>query len=79
VTTVNDHDADKATFRLGAVYKITDITSAFAQYSQGFKAPDMIDLYYASERNYGPGNHTCVHRTLIWKRKKAIPMNWVCA
>ncbi|WP_461481289.1 TonB-dependent hemoglobin/transferrin/lactoferrin family receptor [Porticoccus sp.] len=52
-----DHDSDKVTFRLGAVFKITDITSAFAQYSQGVKSPDLIDLYYASERNYGPGFH----------------------
>ncbi len=51
------HDSDKTTFRLGAVYKINDVTSVFAQYSQGFKAPDLIDLYYASERNYGPGFH----------------------
>lgn len=52
-----DHDSDKVTFRLGTVFKITDVTSIFAQYSQGFKAPDLIDLYYASERNYGPGFH----------------------
>lgn len=57
VTALTDHDSDKVTFRLGAVYKITEITSVFAQYSQGFKSPDLIDLYYASERNYGPGFH----------------------
>lgn len=54
---LSDHDSDKVTFRLGAVFKITDITSVFAQYSQGFKSPDLIDLYYASERFYGPGAH----------------------
>lgn len=52
-----DHDSDKVTLRLGAVYKITEFTSVFAQYSQGFKTPDLLDLYYASERNYGPGFH----------------------
>jgi len=54
---LTDHDSDKITFRLGSVYNLSDITTIFAQYSQGFKAPEPIDLFYASERNYGPGNH----------------------
>ncbi len=55
--TLTDHNSDKVTFRLGSVYKLSETTSIFGQYSQGFKAPDPIDLYYASERNYGPGYH----------------------
>ena len=54
---LSKHSSDKFTFRLGSVYEISENTSVFAQYSQGFKAPEPIDLYYASERNYGPGNH----------------------
>lgn len=51
------HDSDKVTLHLGGVFKITDVTSVFAQYSEGFKSPELIDLYYSSERNYGPGYH----------------------
>jgi len=54
---LEEHESDKATFRLGTVYKFTENTSVFAQYSQGFKSPDLLNLYYASERNYGPGSH----------------------
>ena len=51
----SDHDSDKVTVRLGAVYKFTEEWSGFAQYSQGFKSPDLLHLYAASYRNYGPG------------------------
>ncbi|BFM15913.1 TonB-dependent hemoglobin/transferrin/lactoferrin family receptor [Maricurvus nonylphenolicus] len=44
-TEFDDHDSDKWTARLGGVYKITDNHSVFAQYSQGFKAPDLTQLY----------------------------------
>jgi hemoglobin/transferrin/lactoferrin receptor protein len=54
---LSDHDSDKVTLHLGGVFKITEVTSVFAQYSEGFKSPDLIDLYYSTERNYGPGNH----------------------
>jgi hemoglobin/transferrin/lactoferrin receptor protein len=54
---LKDHDSDKVTLHLGGVFKITEVTSVFAQYSEGFKSPDLIDLYYSTERNYGPGNH----------------------
>lgn len=51
---LTDHDSDKFTFRLGAVYKLTDVYSLFGNYSQGFKSPEVIDTYYGSYRNYGP-------------------------
>lgn len=54
---LNEHHSDKMTAHLGSVFKLTNTTSLFAQYSQGFKSPDLIDLYYSSERNYGPGSH----------------------
>lgn len=38
---------DKVTSRIGAVYEITENLSAFAQFSQGFKAPNYLDMYYA--------------------------------
>jgi len=56
-STLTGHDSDKLTFRIGSVYQLSDLVSVFGQYSQGFKAPDPLDLYYASERNYGPGYH----------------------
>lgn len=52
---LTDHKSDKVTVRLGSVYKFDDTYSVFAQYSQGFKSPDLIDMYYGSHRNYGPG------------------------
>ncbi|WP_417317373.1 TonB-dependent hemoglobin/transferrin/lactoferrin family receptor [Emcibacter sp.] len=39
------HTSEKVTFRVGAVYKITDIFSVFGQFSQGFKSPDLVQLY----------------------------------
>ncbi len=49
---MTDHDSDKFTFRLGTVYKLTDVYSVFGNYSQGFKSPEEIDLYYGSYRDY---------------------------
>lgn len=39
-------DDDAITGKIGSVYHFTDNTSAFAQISQGFKAPTLYDLYY---------------------------------
>lgn len=55
VEELTDHSSNKVTGRLGAVYKLTDSYSVFGQYSQGFKSPQVIDTYYGSHRNYGPG------------------------
>ncbi len=41
-----DKKDSKVTARLGSVYKLTEELSAFAQFSQGFKAPGYLDLYY---------------------------------
>lgn len=54
---LTDHDSDKFTFRLGSVYKLTDEYSIYGNYSQGFKSPEVIDSYYGSHRNYGPGSN----------------------
>lgn len=40
---------DRVSLKLGATYKINEELSVFAQYAEGFKAPDMDQLY----ANYG--------------------------
>ncbi|GAA5314953.1 MAG: TonB-dependent hemoglobin/transferrin/lactoferrin family receptor [Candidatus Pelagadaptatus aseana] len=45
------HDSDKISGRLGAVYKLNQDWAVFGQYAQGFKTPDLGDMYYA--RNGG--------------------------
>jgi hemoglobin/transferrin/lactoferrin receptor protein len=45
------HDSSNLSFGLGGVYSISDQLSLFAQYAQGFKAPDLYNLYY--ERDGG--------------------------
>ncbi|WP_036831222.1 TonB-dependent hemoglobin/transferrin/lactoferrin family receptor, partial [Photobacterium sanctipauli] len=40
-----DHESDAFTAKLGGVYHFNRNVSAFAQYSQGFKAPTLQDLY----------------------------------
>ena len=46
-----DSDGSKVTGRIGTVYKMTDTLSAFAQFSQGFKAPDYMDMYYGTSKD----------------------------
>ncbi len=41
-----DHDSGKFSLGLGAVYQFSDSLSGFAQYGQGFKAPELYHLYY---------------------------------
>lgn len=47
----DDHDSDKISAGLGSVYRFDANWSVFAQYAQGFKTPDIGDMYYA--RNGG--------------------------
>ena len=49
--TLEAHDSSNLSFGLGSVYEINDQLSLFAQYAQGFKAPDLYHLYY--ERDGG--------------------------
>jgi hemoglobin/transferrin/lactoferrin receptor protein len=44
-TELEDKTHSKASFRLGSVYQLTDNLSVFAQYAQGFKTPDLEDMY----------------------------------
>ncbi|WP_417625097.1 TonB-dependent hemoglobin/transferrin/lactoferrin family receptor [Paremcibacter congregatus] len=44
-TELKKHTSDKVTFRSGLVYKFTDVISMFGQFSQGFKSPELIQLY----------------------------------
>ncbi|MCV6613368.1 MAG: TonB-dependent hemoglobin/transferrin/lactoferrin family receptor [Cellvibrionaceae bacterium] len=41
-----DHDSSKTSFGLGTVFKFSDTVSLFGQFSQGFKAPEVYNLYY---------------------------------
>ncbi|NVJ70582.1 MAG: TonB-dependent hemoglobin/transferrin/lactoferrin family receptor [Alphaproteobacteria bacterium] len=42
---LENHSSDKLTFRSGLVFKFNDTLSLFGQYAQGFKAPELIQLY----------------------------------
>ncbi|PSW33325.1 TonB-dependent hemoglobin/transferrin/lactoferrin family receptor [Photobacterium phosphoreum] len=43
---LKDHKSDAFTARLGAVYHWTDNFSTYGQYSQGFRAPTLHEMYY---------------------------------
>ncbi|MFC7049664.1 TonB-dependent hemoglobin/transferrin/lactoferrin family receptor [Emcibacter nanhaiensis] len=49
------HESEKVTFRLGAVYKITDTVSVFGQFSQGFKSPELLQLYREDQSSASRG------------------------
>ena len=49
----DDHESDKLTGRFGMVYKLTDEQSVFAQYNQGFKSPDILELYFEEDTGRG--------------------------
>ncbi|GAA4648064.1 TonB-dependent hemoglobin/transferrin/lactoferrin family receptor [Kistimonas scapharcae] len=54
-TTENEKaDDSKWTVRVGSVYELTEHLSVFGQFSQGFKAPDIHDMYH-SETGTGRG------------------------
>lgn len=42
---LQDHSSSKVTFRSGIVYKFDETFSMFGQFSQGFKAPELVQLY----------------------------------
>ncbi|MCD9514475.1 TonB-dependent hemoglobin/transferrin/lactoferrin family receptor [Photobacterium carnosum] len=43
---LEDHKSEAFTARLGAVYHWNDNFSTYAQYSQGFRAPTLYEMYY---------------------------------
>ena len=47
-----DSGDSAVTGRLATVYKLTDNYSLFGQFSQGFKAPDLIDMFYTLDRQF---------------------------
>ncbi|MBY5979100.1 TonB-dependent hemoglobin/transferrin/lactoferrin family receptor [Ferrimonas balearica] len=51
--TFEDHKSDKVTWRLGALYQISDNVAVFGQYAQGFRAPDLKEMYYAEDSGRG--------------------------
>ncbi|BEU02160.1 ligand-gated channel [Agarivorans sp. OAG1] len=52
-----EHNSDALTKRLGAVYHWNQQVSTFVQYSEGFRAPTLEELYYAFD-NSGHGYAT---------------------
>ena len=47
-----ERSSDSAvTGKLGAVYRLNGSYSLFAQFSQGFKAPDLIDMFYTLDNS----------------------------
>ncbi|WP_419240018.1 TonB-dependent hemoglobin/transferrin/lactoferrin family receptor [Photobacterium leiognathi] len=48
---LKDHNSDAFTMRLGGVYHFTDNLSTYAQYSQGFRAPSLYEMYYAKDNS----------------------------
>jgi hemoglobin/transferrin/lactoferrin receptor protein len=46
---LKDHDSSKVSVKLGGVYKFNKTFSGFAQYSEGFKAPNVRELYYTRD------------------------------
>lgn len=63
-TEFDDHDSDKWTARLGGVYKFNDTYSMFAQFSQGFKAPDLVQLYREDSASWYRGYVTIANPDL---------------
>lgn len=47
-----DNEGSQTSFKLGMTYDVNDQHSFFAQFAQGFKAPDMDQLYTNSFRPY---------------------------
>lgn len=47
-----DSSDSKLTARIGSVYELNETFSVFGQLSQGFKAPDMFDMYYTDTSRF---------------------------
>ncbi|BDY06931.1 TonB-dependent hemoglobin/transferrin/lactoferrin family receptor [Ferrimonas sp. YFM] len=48
-----DHKSDKLTWRLGTLYQFTDSLTGFFNYAQGFRSPDLKEMYYAEDSGRG--------------------------
>ncbi|WP_028111273.1 TonB-dependent hemoglobin/transferrin/lactoferrin family receptor [Ferrimonas kyonanensis] len=48
-----DHNSDKLTWRLGTLYQLTDNLTGFFNYAQGFRSPDLKEMYYAEDSGRG--------------------------
>ncbi|MFI3245439.1 MAG: TonB-dependent hemoglobin/transferrin/lactoferrin family receptor [Ferrimonas sp.] len=49
----DDHQSDAWTWRLGVVYPLSEQWSLFGQFSQGFRSPDLKELYFAEDSGRG--------------------------
>ncbi len=63
-TEFDEHESDKWTARLGTVYSFNDNQSLFAQVSQGFKAPDLVQLYREDSASWYRGYVTIANPDL---------------
>lgn len=63
-TEFDDHESDKWTARIGTVYSFNDNYSMFAQISQGFKAPDLVQLYREDSASWYRGYITTANPDL---------------
>ncbi|MRI33084.1 hypothetical protein EOPP23_08820 [Endozoicomonas sp. OPT23] len=57
-TQLDENKGDSITAKLGAIYDLSDNTTVFALYSQGFRAPTLDEAYYAYENIFVPGTKT---------------------
>jgi len=46
------HNSDNLSARLGAVYKLPQNWSIFGQYAEGFKTPDLLDMYFLRDTGF---------------------------
>ena len=59
-----EHDSDKVTFRSGLVYKFDETFSLFGQFAQGFKAPELVQLYREDQSSITRGYITLANPDL---------------
>jgi len=53
VDSFDDHQSDKLTWRLASLYQFSEQLAGFFQYAQGFRAPDLKEMYYAEDSGRG--------------------------
>lgn len=71
-----EHTSDKVTFRTGAVYKFTEEYSMFAQFSQGFKAPGLSQLYREDQTSIYRGYITLANPDLNPEKSNSFELGF---
>ncbi|MGH1371788.1 MAG: TonB-dependent hemoglobin/transferrin/lactoferrin family receptor [Cellvibrionaceae bacterium] len=75
-TEFKDHESDKWTARIGGVYSVNDNYSLFAQISQGFKAPDLVQLYREDSASWYRGYVTIANPDLKPEKSNAYEIGF---